>query len=93
AHASTYVVTVGRVQPRLAVMTSLPPPKPLPRLKGVDRARFEAEVVPAGGPVVLEGLVADWPAVAAARTPGGLRDYLSGLDAGRPVNAFRASPE
>lgn len=74
-------------------MTSLPPPKPLPRLKGVDRARFEAEVVPAGRPVVLEGLVADWPAVAAARTPGGFRDYLSGLDAGRPVNAFRAPPE
>ena len=31
--------------------------------------------------------------MAAGRTPEGLRDYLSGLDAGRPVNAFRASPE
>jgi len=74
-------------------MSPLPSPRPLPRLRGVDRARFEAEVVPAGQPVVLEGLVADWPAVAAGRTAAGLRAYLTGLDAGRPVQVFRAAPE
>lgn len=74
-------------------MSPLPPARPLPRLRGVDRARFEAEIVPAGLPVVLEGLVSDWPAVAAGRTPAGLRDYLAGLDAGRPVQVFRAAPE
>ncbi|MFN7236226.1 MAG: cupin-like domain-containing protein, partial [Brevundimonas sp.] len=74
-------------------MSPLPSPRPLPRLRGVDRARFEAEIVPAGRPVVLEGLVADWPAVAAGQTPKGLRSYLAGLDAGRPVQVFRAAPE
>ena len=43
--------------------------------RGVTRARFEGEIVPAGEPVVLRGLVADWPLVAAGAEalPGLLR--------------------
>lgn len=33
----------------------------------VDRARFEAEIVPGGRPALLRGLCADWPAVAEAK--------------------------
>ena len=33
---------------------------------GVDRARFETEIVPAGRPAVLRGLLAGWPAVQAS---------------------------
>ena len=44
------------------------PRNAIPELDGaVDRARLEREIVPAGRPVVLRGLVADWPAVAAGR--------------------------
>ncbi|WP_374274115.1 cupin-like domain-containing protein [Brevundimonas sp.] len=39
----------------------------LPEARGVDRARFEAEIKPAAEPVVMRGLVSDWPAIAAAR--------------------------
>lgn len=59
-------------------------PKPLPVLCAVDRARFETEIVPAGRPVVLKGLVADWPLVAATDLPG----YLRNFQTDRPVNAF-----
>ena len=61
---------------------------------GVDRARFEAEIVPAGRPAVLKGLVADWPVVRAARTSDeALADYLRGFDSERPVRAFVGAPE
>lgn len=59
-------------------------PAPLPVLEGVDRSRFEAEIVPAGRPVVLKGLVADWPMVASSD----LSAYLRGFETERPVNAF-----
>ncbi|VVS97781.1 conserved hypothetical protein [Sphingomonas sp. EC-HK361] len=41
--------------------------RPAPDYHGVDRARFETEIVPAGRPAVLRGLVRDWPIVLAAR--------------------------
>ena len=40
---------------------------PLPELTGIDRRFFDEEVRPAGKPVVIRGLGADWPAVLAAR--------------------------
>ena len=45
----------------------MPSPPPVPEFHGIDRARFEAEIVPMGRPAVLRGLVADWPIVMAAR--------------------------
>lgn len=45
----------------------MPTPPPVPEFQAVDRARFDAEIVPAGRPAILRGLVADWPIVAASR--------------------------
>lgn len=59
-------------------------PAPLPVFDAMDRGRFEAEVAPAGRPVVLRGLVADWPMV----TTPDLRTYLRAFETGRPVGAF-----
>lgn len=67
----------------------LPDPRPLPSLDRIDRARFEAEVVPAGQPVVLRGLVADWPSVRADDILGHLRDQ----PAPHPVSAFVGGAE
>ena len=65
----------------------------LPELDGVTRERFEREIVPAGRPVVLRGLVRDWPIVAAARrSPAGLATYLNEHAAGPPVSAWFGAP-
>jgi hypothetical protein len=63
-------------------------PKPLPQFTDIDRARFEAEIVPAGRPVILRGLVADWASV---RAPDILA-HLRAQPAPHPVNAFRGEP-
>ncbi len=63
-------------------------------LSGLTRERFERDVVPAYEPVVMRGVVADWPLVAQARA--GLEPclkYLMGFDAGQPVDAVLARPE
>lgn len=39
-------------------------------------------------PAILRGLVVDWPAVAAGRSPRTLRDYLLSFDNGGRVDAF-----
>lgn len=51
------------------------------------------EVLEGSEPVVLRGLVADWPAVAAARSSAGLLEYLRGFDSGAPVDAIMTPPE
>lgn len=44
-------------------------------------------------PVVIRGLVADWPVVKAAReTPRGLQSYLTRFDSGARVEAFFGDP-
>ena len=48
-------------------MSELSPPKPIPEAKGIDFARFHEEIRPARQPVVMRGLAADWPGVAAAK--------------------------
>ena len=70
---------------------------PLPAVReyeGVDRARFEAEIVPAGRPAVLRGLCAGWPGVAAAR--GGdesVAAYLRARANDEPFEAWFGAPE
>jgi hypothetical protein len=59
-------------------------PAPLPVFDAMDRARFEAEIVPVGHPVVVRQLVGDWPLVTAPDLP----DYLRDFETERPVNAF-----
>ena len=41
--------------------------KPIPALRGVERRTFDSGIAAASRPVVLEGLVTDWPLVRAAR--------------------------
>jgi hypothetical protein len=57
--------------------------RPIERLRNVDSETFHREIVPRGEPVVLEGLVRDWPAVrAGAQSPEAASAYLAGLDSG-----------
>ncbi len=61
---------------------------------GVDRARFEAEVLPGDAPVVLRGVASAWPAVAKGReSPLALAQFLAAQDNGYPVNALMMRPE
>jgi hypothetical protein len=55
--------------------------------------QFHEEIVEAGQPVVLRGLVAQWPVVAAATSsPGQFADYLLGYDSGLDMRAMIAPP-
>lgn len=68
--------------------------QPMKELHGVTRERFERDVVPAYDPVVLRGVVAQWPLVAQGRA--GLApclQYLMSFDSGQPVDALLAKPE
>ena len=58
-------------------------PRPIARLRNVDRETFHREIVPQGEPVVLEGLVRQWPAVQSAmESPEAGCAYLARLDSG-----------
>ncbi len=58
-------------------------PRPIARLRNVDRDTFHREIVPRGEPVVIEGLVRDWPAVrSAVESPQAACAYLAGHDSG-----------
>ncbi len=62
--------------------------------QGVDREAFEREIIPAARPVVLRGLVADWPAArAGARSPEALTAYLSGFATDSPAETWVADPD
>jgi Cupin-like domain len=62
--------------------------------RNVTRSIFEEEIAPAGMPVVLKGLVGEWPVVAAAaQSHDALGDYLKQLDSGTAVETFVGKPE
>ena len=66
----------------------------LPEMHGVDRARFEAEILPGDTAVILRGVAADWPAVAKGReSPLAFIQYLAEMDNGSPVGALMTRPE
>ena len=66
----------------------------LPEWHGVDRPRFEAEILPRNEPAILRGLANDWPAVSRARqSPQAIAQYLAALDNGTPVDAVMLKPE
>lgn len=68
--------------------------QPLPEFTGVDRARFEGEIVPAGRPAVLRGLVHDWPIVRAARDgAAALATWLRGHATDAAGEAWFGPPE
>ena len=55
--------------------------------------RFQREVVAGCQPVILRGLIADWPVVRAGQESAGrLKDYLSAFDVGCRVEAFLGNP-
>ncbi len=61
---------------------------------GIDRRAFEKEVMPANRPVVLRGLLRDWPAVRAAQeSASGVVDYFRHFDNGAVTNAMVGPPD
>ena len=55
--------------------------------------RFQSEVVAGCQPVVIRGLVADWPVVQAARgSPLRFKDYLAAFDVGGRVETYLGNP-
>ncbi|HSE13879.1 MAG TPA: cupin-like domain-containing protein [Rudaea sp.] len=67
---------------------------PIPEVSGVDRERFEREIVPASRPVVMRGLVAGWPAARLGRqSPEAICRYLAERDTGAPIDAIMLPPE
>ena len=75
-------------------MTALPPPPPVAEAGPVDHARFHEEIRPARTPVVIRGLAADWPAVAAARQGDrAIARYLLEFRPTRPVAGIMLPPE
>lgn len=68
--------------------------RPVTEFEGIDRERFEGEVVPRGRPAVLRGLVRDWPAVAAASNGDeALTEYLRAAASSEPFEAWFGQPE
>jgi hypothetical protein len=68
---------------------------PIPEIAGrdLDAALFQQQVVQACLPVVIRGLVADWPVVKVARrSPRALHNYLAAFDAGARVEVFIGDP-
>lgn len=62
-------------------------------MRGVTAERFAAEIAPGYRPVVMRGLVEDWPAVAAGRVgPRGMADYLLSFDRGHPADVMVGAP-
>jgi hypothetical protein len=60
---------------------------------GVDLKTFEQEIRPAAQPVVMKGLVREWPVVRAAReSPRALADFLRRHDRGRQVVVVELPP-
>jgi len=53
-----------------------------------DIEAFRRDVCLPCRPVILRGLVAEWPAVAAGRSPHAFRDYLLSFDTGGRMDAF-----
>ena len=76
----------------MAAIVPMQPCAAIRELETRDGARLR-EVLEGGEPVVLRGLVADWPAVAAGRDSAGILEYLRRFDSGAPVDAIMTPPE
>jgi len=68
--------------------------QPIPEIRDIDRDRFEGEILSNGKPIVLRGLVADWPAVRRGNeSPEAICRYLIERDNGTGVDAILLAPE
>lgn len=75
-------------------MSELSSPPRIREVAEVDFALFHQEIRPASEPVVMRGLVRDWPAVAAAQeSDAAIVDYLIECGPTKPVGAIAARPE
>src|SRR5215831_19652906 len=68
------------------------PLRTLPADQALDAEAFR-QIVGGCAPVVIRGLVADWPVTRAARTEGGLLGYLAAMATRTPINIFVGPPE
>ncbi|WP_337879313.1 cupin-like domain-containing protein [Rheinheimera sp.] len=63
------------------------------RLTGISQQQFFQDIVPARRPVILSGLVTDWPVTQAAlQSPAELHRYLVGFDNGTEVDTLLLDP-
>ena len=61
---------------------------------GVELKTFREGILPGNEPVILAGLVKDWPSVQAAlQSADALGDYLRGLDQGKQVAVLEGPPD
>ena len=75
-------------------MKELSSPSPIPERKNVSSKEFLEEILPAGKPLVMRRLVADWPVVQnSQKGHGHLIKYLSSFDANKDVELVTAPPE
>ncbi|KQW78762.1 cupin-like domain-containing protein [Brevundimonas sp. Root1279] len=60
---------------------------------GLEPRRFHEEILPVARPVILRGLVRDWPVVKAGRaSPDALVGYMTRFDRSVPVSAMMGAP-
>lgn len=65
----------------------------IPERTGVTPEHFLTEIVPAGRPIVLRGLVANWPIVAAARAgDAAFFAYLKRFETAEPIPTWFGDP-
>jgi hypothetical protein len=68
-------------------------PAQMPERFGVTRSEFETEIMPAGQPVIMRGLVADWPILAAStESTDALAAYLKKFESGSKLNTMITRP-
>ena len=66
---------------------------PLPELQEVDAATFRQSILAGYRPVVMRGLVRDWPVVVQAQvSPEAVAGLIAARDLGRPVETFVGPP-
>jgi hypothetical protein len=66
----------------------------IPQWRNVDQRVFESEIVAAGKPAVMRGLVADWPLVHRGRESAAAAvDYLQALNSGTEVEYLAGDPK
>jgi hypothetical protein len=62
-------------------------------IEDIDRDRFEGDVLPSARPAVFRGLAADWPAVRAAKEPGGVAQYVARIGGAAPCEIIVGPPD
>ncbi|GGD13487.1 cupin-like domain-containing protein [Aquisalinus flavus] len=71
----------------------LPSPRPIAERTDVTAEIFQTEILPAGEPVVMRGLVTGWPVVEAGRSSGReVLDYIRNFDQGAAVSTATGPP-